>query len=501
MANNPILWMDYPDPDIIRVGDTYYMISTTMHFMPGGVILRSYDLVHWEIASYVFETLDNTPAQCLEDGQNIYGKGMWAASLRYWKGRFYVCFVANDTKKTYLYQADDIDGPWEKQIVEGFYHDCSLLFDDDVRIYIVYGNTDIYITELNKEMTAPLEGGLHRLIISDRGNDVMLGYEGAHIYKIKGHYYVFLIHWPNGKPRTQACFSANEVGGTYVGGDVLQDDMGFYECGVAQGGIVDTPDGDYYAMLFQDHGAVGRIPVLVPVTWRDGVPAFGVNSKVPHHIAPKSTRPQYTYEPLYISDSFSHPAWQWNHTPDNALWSITENQHLKITTDRLCQNVTQAKNTLTQRMCGPVCEATITIDGSQMMIGDVAGLCALQGNYGVIGLAKEKGGYFLVVITKTHQSSPVVLKANDQDLGELRAKIPWKSHSVSVKLQADFSGQTETATFYYKENKQWHPLGRPHQLTYRLDHFTGCRFGLGYYATKESGGSAIFDKFTYQVIE
>ena len=123
MAFNPILKLDYPDIDVIRVEDTYYMISTTMYFMPGGVILRSYDLVHWEIASYVFDAHEDTPAARLSNGQNIYGQGMWAASLRYHKGTFYVCFVANDTHKTYLYRANNIEGPWTKQYIEGFYHD------------------------------------------------------------------------------------------------------------------------------------------------------------------------------------------------------------------------------------------------------------------------------------------------------------------------------------------------------------------------------------------
>lgn len=102
---NPITRLDYPDPDVIRVDNTYYMVSTTMHFMPGCEILRSYDLVNWEHASYVYDVLDSTPGQKIEGEENIYGQGMWAASLRYHKGIFYVCFVANDTGKTYIYSA------------------------------------------------------------------------------------------------------------------------------------------------------------------------------------------------------------------------------------------------------------------------------------------------------------------------------------------------------------------------------------------------------------
>ena len=253
---NPIIKLDYPDPDVIRVGDTYFMVSTTMHFMPGCEILRSYDLVNWEHVCYVYETLDGTPGQRLSDDESIYGKGMWAACIRFHEGKFYICFVANDTHKTYLFTAENIEGPWEKHFIEGFYHDSSLLFDDDGNVYIVYGNKDIWITQLKEDLSAPKPGGLNRIIISDEGHPG-LGYEGSHIYKINGRYYVFLIHSRRDRWfRTEACFSAESLEGKFTGKDVLEDDRGYCGQGVAQGGIVDTPWGDWYAVLFQDHGRI-----------------------------------------------------------------------------------------------------------------------------------------------------------------------------------------------------------------------------------------------------
>lgn len=324
---NPIIWSDFPDPDMVRVEDTYYMISTTMHMMPGAVILRSYDLANWEIASYLYDTLEDNPAHRLEDGKNIYGAGMWAASLKYHNGMFYVCFVANDTHKTYLFTSKSIDGPWEKREIEGFYHDSSLLFDDDGKVYIVYGNRDIYITELKEDLSGPKPGGLNKKIITDTDN-VSLGYEGAHFYKINGKYYIFFIHWLayGSHRRVEACYVSDSPGGEYRGKNVLDDDMGYHNAGVAQGGIVDTPDGDWYAIFFQDHGAVGRIPVLVPVSWKDDFPVFGENGKVPIEISVKSTRPDYKYAPLFESDDFYYQpdangkislkkVWQWNHNP------------------------------------------------------------------------------------------------------------------------------------------------------------------------------------------
>ena len=265
---NPITKMDFPDPDIICVDNTFYMITTTMHFFPGGEILRSYNLVDWEHAAYVYDKLDSTPAQRLCGDEHIYGKGMWAGCIRYVNGEFYVAFSCNDTHKTYLYRSPSIDSEWRKSVIEGFYHDLSLLFDDDGRIYIVYGNKNVYITEIESDLSGPKEGGLHRLLLSDEGNEI-LGFEGSHIYKIDGRYYLLNIHsLPDRWRRVQSVYSSDSLEGEFVGGDVLDDDIGISDAGVAQGALVEGPEGHWNAVLFQDSGAIGRIPVVVPVTRR-----------------------------------------------------------------------------------------------------------------------------------------------------------------------------------------------------------------------------------------
>lgn len=510
MIVNPVTGLDYPDVDIIRVEDVYYMVSTTMHFMPGCVILRSYDLVNWEIASYVYDGLDNTPAQRLEGNENCYGKGMWAASLRYHKGIFYICFVANDTQKTYLYQADKIEGPWQKQYIEGFYHDCSLLFDDD-KVYITYGNTEIYLTELEKDLSGPKPGGLHRMIIKDDREKVGLGYEGAHFYKIRGKYYVFLIHWPKGGTarRTEACFMADSLHGEFVGKEVLDDDMGYHNQGVAQGGIVDTPDGEWYGMMFQDRGAVGRIPVLVPMHWEEDFPVFGESGRVPHDIQVKSTRPEYIYEPLTASDSFRYKdngegrvslkkVWQWNHTPDHSLWSVTARLgHLRIHTDKICHNVCEAVNTLTQRMSFPSCEASVTVDGSELQDGDYAGICALQGCYGLIAVTRQSGKYYLVMLAKAAKDDTPFEAPGTYESGMELARVPIDDPKAVLKVKADFAGQRDEAEFFYESDSEWKQLGTVHKLYFKLDHFTGCRVGLFVFSTKEKGGIGDFSDFQY----
>lgn len=510
MNNNPIIWADYPDVDVIRVEDTYYMVSTTMHFMPGCVILRSYDLINWEVATHVYAALDDTPGQKLEGENHIYGKGMWAASLRYHKGKFYVCFVANDTHKTYLFTASDINGPWKKQIVEGFYHDCSLLFDDDERVYIIYGNTQIYLTELKSDLSGPKPGGLNKMIIEDT-EPHYLGYEGSHLYKINGKYYVFFIHMPKDKGRrTEACFVADSLDGEFVGKEVFDDDMGYHNSGVAQGGIVDTPDGKWYSILFQDHGAVGRIPVIIPLHFENDFPVF--DEKAPEHIELASTRPGYQYKPLVGDDEFIYEPdengkvqlkdfWQWNHIPDDALWSVTEKPGTyRIHSGKIASNLNHAVNTLTQRSMGPKCEATVTLDGSELKDGDYAGLCFLISTYGFIGLEKEAGQNYLVMSARVDEEKSIFGNLVDSKPAHEYEKLPVTSDKVTLKACGNFVDGKDECEFYYKDGEEWKKLGITHNLIWKMDQFVGCRFGLFMYSTKEIGGTAEFSEFKYKVL-
>lgn len=508
---NPIIKADFPDPDVIRVEDTYYMISTTMHFMPGGVILRSYDLINWEIAGYLFDKLEGTSGERLEGEHCIYGKGMWTACLRFYKGTFYASFVAYETGKTYLFTAKKAEGPWKRGTIRGFYYDSSLLFDEDGRVYIVHGRETIEITELSADLAGPKEGGLHRILIEDK-EDAYLRCEGSHIYKINGKYYLFVIRWPKEAPaiRTQMCFMSDSLEGEFSGTEVLRDDRGYFNQGVAQGGIVDSPDGNWYAVLFQDHGAVGRIPVLVPVTWENDRPVFGAKGRVPDDIITRSLRPEHICEPVYTSDDFRYKKqpdgtvalkkqWQWNHEPDHKLWRILKDGGLGIRTGKLSMNLTQAANTLTQRMMWPESAAAVTVDASGLKEGDFAGICALQGCYGMVGIMKSFGSYFLVVVTKPFREIPPLEK--DSMPGTMAERTELAGPVARLKIRADFADIKDTIKFYYlhgTERKRWKQIGKPHKAYFGLDHFTGCRYGLCVYSTEECGGEAVFTDFVYE---
>ena len=485
---NPITGMDYPDPDVIRVGDTYYMISTTMHFFPGGNILKSHDLIHWEHCAYVYDTLEHTPGEILEGEETIYGHGMWAASLRYHRGKYYAAFIAHEWPKTFLFTADRIEGPWRKQYIEGIYHDCSLLFDDDDRVYIAYGNRDIRLTELKADLSGPKEGGLDRIIVRDAPGD-FLGYEGSHLYKINGKYVLFLIHSQQRKWfRTEACFVTDDLEGVWAGGDVLAMDLDGMNSGAAQGGIVDTPDGRWFAVLFQDRGAAGRIPVLVPVTWnRFGYPVFGDVTK---EIVNDSARPGWTAKPLYTDDDFTgeklNPLWQFNHEPREGTWE-TGNGAYRIRTDRISRTVEYARNTITQRTVLSGCSAEVTVDAEEIREGDTAGLCLLIGSYGLAGITREKDGFFLTMKAR---------KAGEKEELE-HARIPWHEKTARLRAEVTFEGMKGVVRFFFLKGEAWEPIGPAHEMRFLLDHFTGCRFGLYLYATRETGGSAAFRSFVF----
>ena len=512
---NPVLYSDFPDPDIIRVEDTYYMASTTMHFMPGCDILRSYDLMNWEFVTHAYEMLEDISEHRLEGGKHIYGQGMWAPSLRYHEGIFYICFTANDTQKTYLLTAHDPAGPWKVDHIEGFYHDCSLFFDEDGKVYIVYGNTELYLTQLRTDLKGPLKGGLHRRLVRDEG-ELHLGYEGSHLYKKDGRYYLFTCHIPawGNERKTEDCFIADSLEGEFQGKCIIDDDMGYHNLGVAQGGMVDTPEGDWYLFMFQDRGAVGRVPVVMPIHFDDaGYPVIDGEGKVPIHVSIPGSRLGHGYLPLYGGDDFLYqadkegkvhlkPFWQFNHNPIDSLWSVTERQGaFRVYTGELCDRLPFAHNVLTQRSYGPECAAWVTVDGRGLKDGDYAGICAWIGCYGAIALTRDAGDYYLVMFARPAADETVQADQGFLELPVEYERILLNASSVTLKVSLNFRDKKDMADFFYEDNGSWKALGIRHRLYFKLDHFTGCRFGLFTYATRQFGGCADFMKFRYQVGE
>jgi beta-xylosidase len=492
-AHNPIIFADVPDMSMIRVGDTYYMSSTTMHMSPGIPIMKSKDLVNWSLVNYAYDTLANVDALNLVNGKSTYGRGSWASSLRYHNHVFYVTTFAQTTGKTYIYSTSNIEkGPWKTVSFAPSLHDHSLFFDDDGKVYILDGISKLTLIELNEDVSGIKEGGLNQVVIENanapsqpEGKRGGLGAEGSQLFKINGKYYLFNITWPPGGMRTVVIHRADKITGPWEG------KIGFQDLGVAQGGLIDTPDGKWYAYLFRDYGSVGRIPYMVPVKWEDGWPVLGVNGKVPDSLdlpANKSLIPG-----IVASDEFTRqkkePAlplvWQWNHNPDNSLWSVTERKgFLRLKTGRIDTAFLQARNSLTQRTIGPACSGIISLDVSGMKDGDFAGLGLLQKQFGLLGV-KINGSSKSIVMVNAGTGKPVDA-----------ASIPLSQHIVFLKAECNFTGKKDLAAFFYSlDGKTWLPVGTQLKMAYTIPQFIGYRFTLFNYASKKTGGVADFDYF------
>ena len=510
VAVNPLTYTDIPDPDIIRVGEDYYMVSTTMYFCPGAPIMHSRDLVHWEIVNYIYDVIEDDDIYNLRNGRNAYGKGQWATTLRYHDGTYYALFVANDQQKTYMYRTKDIvNGPWERNVIEGYFmHDASLLFDADGRIWVVWGNGNLYLAELEPDGSAVKAGTEAQLLIDSPREGWNLRAEGSHFYHIGDYYYVLEIDWPRDKPRTATVWRSKDIYGPYESKVVLQGTLGGRGDGIAQGPIIDTPAGDWYAVQFQDHGAVGRIPCIQPVTWEDGWPMMGENG-VPLEEVTVNLPPQGR-DYVWDNDEFESEklalVWQWNHKAPEG-WSLTERPGWLRLRATKATGLADARGTLTQRTVGPRCISETYLDASGMKPGDEAGIAAFQSGSARLGVrVSSTGARFLVL----HENGRSLVRREgerpsfqivDQDVcvGLLEGDGVWLRINYVFTPQEE-GDEADTATFSVSfDGEHWDEFPYTLHMRFTLDYFTGYRSALYNYATLEEGGIADFDWFHQRV--
>lgn len=408
-AGNPLIFADVPDMSMIRVGNTYYMSSTTMHMSPGVPIMKSTDLVNWSIIGYACDTLADMDALNLVNGKSSYGNGSWASSLRFHNGVYYLTTFAQNTGRTHIYTTTDIEkGKWNAHSFAPSLHDHSLFFDEDGKVYMIWGAGKLRIAELDPKLKGFKDGGINQVLIENAsvpaGPDIGLNAEGSQLFKVNGWYYLFNIVWPKGGMRTVLIHRSRNLLGPWEGKVALQDR------GIAQGGLIDRPDGRWFSYLFRDYGAVGRIPYLVPVKWENDWPVLTIAPDQLELPASRGLIPG-----IIASDEFNRKAgepalplvWQWNHNPDNRLWSVTKRKGwLRLTTGRIDTSLLSARNMLTQRTAGPRFTASTMIDLSHMREGDRTGLCLLQRHYGYIGV-KKYGGQFQLITVNGENESPV----------------------------------------------------------------------------------------------
>ena len=507
---NPMLWADVPDPDVIRVGDTFYLVSTTMHLMPGAPIMKSKDLKNWETVGYIFDKLTDSPKYDLLQG-TAYGRGQWATSLKYHKGKFYALLAPNEQGAmgdTYIFSAEKAEGPWTIVSRMRHFHDCSLFFDDDDRVYVIYGTGEMM--ELKADLSDVIEG-THRQIFQREEDEKGL-LEGSRVIKHNGKYYLLMIShtYGPGKHRREVCYRSENIHGPWEKQVILESEFGGFSY-EAQGTIVDTEDGDWYGIIFQDRGGVGRVLTVMPCRWINGWPMLGdENGKVPDTVRPlKNGEPEAT---IVKADDFSQARlglhWQWNHNPIDQAWSLTERPgYLRLKTNRVVPNIYLAPNTLTQRMEGPSCSGIIVMDLSKMKDGDRAGLAAFNSDTGA--LTVKKTGKKL---TLEMNELKVELTDRNKEVKNVEEKtiesVELKQQKVWLRIDADFRPVKaqgfmpgkDLATFYYSlDGETWTKMGSDYKMGFDWRRFfMGSKFGIFNYATKKAGGYVDIDTFDYR---
>ena len=513
--SNPLFYGEFEDPDPIRVGDDYYLAGTTMHMNPAVEILHSKDLVNWELIGYCTNKLDLDPAYRLEGG-NIYGRGIWAPCIRYHKGMFYILCNVNGAGLQ-VFRSKSINGPWEQNQLPGR-HDMSILFDDDLnKIFIISsagtrgpgGTTTYPIEELAPDLKSFDTNALKHQLVVPQGQ--RMG-EGHHLYKIKGKYYdisaipggtvdqmVARADSIDGPWEVTAMVQSESLGVTSVSPlRARPNDRGLW---LHQGGMCDTPSGEWWCIIMSDHGSAGRMVSLVPITWDNGFPLIGLPGnlrKAPNTWIKPNTGFTQEPKPTYIpDDNFDggkmNPHWQWNHVPDDTKWSLTEKPGVLRLHSLPANNFWSARNSICQRPPGPESIMTVELDTTGMVAGDNAGLALLSTPYAWIGVVKTAEDTTLQMVWGTgggHRGDAAA-PTNTPTVGPTNPP----SH-LWLRVACNFDND-EAIYSWSADGKQFTPLGNPFTMTFQLTTFQGVRPALFNYNTSgQPGGYADFDNYT-----
>ena len=506
--SNPLFYDELADPDVIRVGADFYLVGSSMHAMPGLALLHSRDLVNWNFESYALDKLDLGPEYRLEEGKYIYGEGIWAPCLRYHNGVFYI-FANVNHQSTQVFRSASPRGPWNRTPMQRSFHDLSVLFDDDGKIYVVWGYREIHIAQLNAELTDVVPNTERILIDKEAG----MG-EGLHLYKFN-HQYFLTSAWYLDTMRLPVARASQLSGSWEVNQNINRGEQFGKALGwrlstfrppltttppytisppdvnsngrmaLHQGGIVDTPSGEWWGITMGEENAIGRTTALSPITWQDGWPYFGLTGNLGRTprtwVKPKIHESVKPHVPYSHNDNFStaqlQPVWQWNHVPVDASWSLTERAGFLRLHALPADTLWDARNTLTQRAVGPRSIPTVVVESAGLKSGDVAGLALLIQPDAWIGIEKHESGFS-------------VIQHNGQTMHD--EHVPIAESRVWLRVDCDYL--TQLARFSYRaDGKVFHDIGEPFRMVFIGVPFQGVRYSL--FNFHRSGGEAGFADF------
>lgn len=396
--SNPILYTDYSDPDVIRVGEDYYMVASSFSNSPALPVLHSKDLVNWRVISYVLERIPEPGYEA-----PLHGHGVWAPAIRYHEGEFYVYYPMPD-EGIFMCKARDAKGPWSEPVcvkrAKGWIDPCPF-WDDDGQAYLVSAfaksrsgiKSILHISPMNREGTEVTGDGMH--VFDGRNTQPVI--EGPKIYKRNGYYYIFA---PAGSVKAgwQTALRSRNIYGPYEEKIVmLQGDSPVN--GPHQGGWVDTPSGEDWFVHFQDVGNAGRIVHLQPMRWENDWPVIGQDDGDGYGMPVsvwKKPDTGFVTEPYSPDDSddFSGDSlglqWQWNANYQKE-WYRMEKPGISLMAQRFKGVLCDAPNLLLQKWTAPAFSVTAKVRTEHMKDGDLAGLVSQGIFYTALAVRKENG--------------------------------------------------------------------------------------------------------------
>lgn len=470
---NPVLYADYSDPDVIRVGEDYYLVASSFDAVPGLPILHSRDLVNWEILGHVFA--EQIPLDRYRTPQ--HGNGAWAPSIRYHNGKFYV-FYPDPDFGIYMAKANSIRGPWSTPLLiksaPGWIDPCPF-WDDDGNAYLVNAlaasragaKAIVLISRMSQDGTRLLDNGS---ILVD-GHDLDPTLEGPKLYKREGYYYIFA---PAGGVPTgwQVVFRSRSIYGPYERRVVLAQGKTAVN-GPHQGAWVNTSTGENWFLHFQDQGAYGRVVWLEPMRWVNNWPvigdhqdAHGVGEPVSLYRKPKVQHPSVQMTPA-DSDEFNAleigPQWQWQVNPQPS-WAFPSRSLgvLRLISVRPPdgeQNLWKIPNLLLQKLPGPEFTLTTKLTFNPRFPGDETGLVVMGQSYAFIAVGNDNSGLFVRVAQRKNAA------ADDPEVSTekvrissptiwLRAQVRYGA-VVRFSYSADGSGFHEYGPEFHAEPGRW----------------------------------------------
>lgn len=470
---NPVLNADYSDPDVIRVGEDFYMVCSDFHYM-GMQVLHSKDLVNWSLVGQIYRRLDIDPRYDRMEG---YGKGSWAPAIRYHDGLFYVYFCTPD-EGLYMSTAQHPAQAWsplfEVKRVSGWEDPCPF-WDDDGNAYLGHSTVGAGPIILHKMSRDGKE-------LLDDGAVVYVGKiaEGTKIYKRNGYYYLVI---PEGGVETgwQTVLRSRNIYGPYERREVLkQGSTGIN--GPHQGALVELETGETWFMHFQSAGTLGRVCHLQPVSWVDDWPVMGAEGEPVSIFEKPDTGSQASIAFPQTSDEFDRPEmglqWQWNHNPMDEGWSLTERPGYLRIRGMHARDLLHARNTITQKLMGDRGTINTELSVENLEEGQRAGLAYIGGREeNWIGVEKSRGGCFIKAVTAgvTHHGPRI------------------RSGAVWLKSTLDLTASTRF--LFSLDGESFKPLGGDCKLCWGF--WKGARAGLFSYNTTGEGGYADFNRFCY----